>query len=253
MGIKQLFLILCCGLAAGRSLGQYPIQVMPQLTPPYSLQLNDYYNSTVPKLAVVLTDRDLTRPSINVRLKMTIAGQSATVTTIDNAFYPAVTLDAGIPVRLTGSELAPYFNPDNLSFQGITRAQYASQGQLPEGYYQFCFQAIETTTGRAVSTNSCAMAWLDLSDPPLLNLPSTASNVAFQDPLNIIFSWTPRNSGNPNSAFSTTYDFQLVEITDFPIRPRPAHPAHGTSLCLAGTGAGNEQRTTAKPVQQQRI
>ena len=41
-------------------------------------------------------------------------------------------------------------------------------------------EAVETTTGRVVSSNSCAMAWLDLSDPPLLNLPSTASNVAFQ-------------------------------------------------------------------------
>src|ERR1700761_901027 len=112
MGIKQLLLILCFGLVTGRSLGQYPVQVMPQLTPPYSLQLSDYYNSPVPKLAVVLTDRDLTRPSVNVRLKMTIAGQSANVATIDNVYYPPITLDAGIPVRVTGSELAPYFNPD---------------------------------------------------------------------------------------------------------------------------------------------
>src|ERR1700744_1770482 len=128
MGIKPLSLILCCGLTIGRSLGQYPVQVMPQLTPPSSLQPNDYYNSTVPKLAVVLTDRDLTRPSINVRLKMTISGQSATVSTIDNVFYPPIALDAGIPVRVTGSELAPYFNPENLNFQGITKAQYVSQG-----------------------------------------------------------------------------------------------------------------------------
>lgn len=222
MGIKPISLFLCCVLATGRLLGQYPVQVMPQLTPPYSLQLNDYYNSTVPKLAVLLTDRDLTRPSLNVRLKMTISGQSATISTIDNVFYPPITLDAGVPVRVTGSELAPYFNPENLNFQGITRAQYMSQGQLPEGYYQFCFEAIETTTGRVVSSNSCAMAWLDLSDPPLLNLPSTASNVVFQDPLNIVFSWTPRNSGNPNSAFSTTYDFQLVEITDTMVDPTGA-------------------------------
>ena len=221
MRIKYISLLFCL-LTAGRLQAQYPVQVIPQLTPPYSLQLNDYYNSAVPKLAVLLTDRDLTRPSLNVRLKMTISGQSATVSTLDNVYYPPITLDAGIPLRITGSELAPYFNPDNLNFQGITKAQYAQQGQLPEGYYQFCFEAIETTTGRVVSSNSCAMAWLDLSDPPLLNLPSTASNVAYQDPLNIVFSWTPRNSGNPNSAFSTTYDFQLVEITDTTVDPTGA-------------------------------
>lgn len=201
---------------------QAPVQVTPLLIPPYSLQLSDYYSGTTEKLAVILTNRDLTRPSISVRLRMTITGQSATVRSKDNIYFPAINLDAGVPTRLSLSDLAPYFNPDNLDFQGITKAQYQQSGKLPEGFYQFCFEAIEITTGRVVSQSSCAMAWLSLSDPPMLNMPATASNVAFRDPQNIIFSWTPRGMNSPNNAFNTTYDFKLVEVTDTGIDPAAA-------------------------------
>lgn len=209
-------------LAAQSAHAQAPVQVIPQLIPPYTLTLSDYYNGSQEKLVVLLTNRDLTRPTISVRLRMTISGQSATVRSKDNIYYPPINLDAGIPTRLTLTDLAPYFNPNNLDFQGITKAQYQQSGKLPEGFYQFCFEAVELNTGRVVSQNSCSMAWLSLSDPPLLNLPAKGENVSFRDPLNIVFSWTPRNLNSPNSAFSTDYDFQLVEITDTTIDPAAA-------------------------------
>jgi TANFOR domain-containing protein len=220
--VYRALILFVCLLTGGLVRAQFPVQVIPQLLPPYSLQLSDYYSGTIDKLIVLLTDRDLTRPSLSVHLQISISGQSATITSKPTAYYPAITLDAGIPVRIPGSELAPYFNPDNLDFQGITKAQYLQSGKLPEGFYQFCIQAIETTTGRVVSQSSCAMAWLSLSDPPLLNLPVTSTNVVFRDPLNLLFSWTPRNMSSPNSAFSTAYTFQLIEITDTAIDPSAA-------------------------------
>jgi len=92
---------------------------------------------------------------------MTITGQSATIRSKDNVYYPPVNLDAGIPTRLSLSDLSPYFNPNNLDFQGITKAQYQQSGKLPEGFYQFCFEAVELNTGRVVSQNSCSMAWAE--------------------------------------------------------------------------------------------
>jgi len=216
------FLVMALLLAAMSVRAQSPVQIVPQLIPPYTLQLSDYYTSSQEKLVLLLTNRDLNRPTISVRLRMTITGQSATIRSKDNVYYPPVNLDAGIPTRLSLSDLAPYFNPNNLDFQGITKAQYQQSGKLPEGFYQFCFEAVELTTGRVVSQSSCAMAWLSLSDPPLLNLPAKGENVSFRDPLNILFSWTPRNLNSPNSAFSTDYDFQLVEITDTTIDPAAA-------------------------------
>jgi TANFOR domain-containing protein len=218
----RALLLAVCLLIGGVVRAGYPVQVVPQLLPPYSLTLSDYYTGSVDKLVVLLTNLDLSRSSLSVRLRITISGQNATLTSKDNVYYPAITLDAGVPVRISGSELAPYFNPENLDFQGITKAQYQQSGKLPEGFYQFCVQAIETTTGRAVSQSSCAMAWLSLSDPPLLNMPATAANVVFRDPLNLLFSWTPRNMSSPNSAFSTEYFFQLIEISDPAIDPAAA-------------------------------
>jgi hypothetical protein len=213
---------------------QFPVHITPQLISPYSLQLNDYYNGTNAKLMVTLINKDLLKPTISVRLRMSIASQSAKLTSKDYVYYPPIVLDAGIPLQLSLSYLAPYFNPDNLNFEGITRAQYQQQGKLPEGFYQFCFEAIEISTNQAVSLKKCASAWISLSDPPLLNLPRKAESVVFREPTNIIFNWTPRHLNSPNSAFNTEYDFQLVELWDNGIDPvaafQTAQPLYQTTL-----------------------
>ncbi|NTE03448.1 hypothetical protein G6M26_07950 [Agrobacterium tumefaciens] len=192
----------------------YPVQVMPVLVPPYSLNTSDFYNGTAEKLAVVLTNTDLQKPALSVRLRMYIESQGAKLQSKDGVYYPTITLDAGIPQRISLGELAPYFNIDNLSFSGITRAMYAQKGKLPEGFYSFCFEAIEVNTGKVLSRKSCSMAYITLSDPPLLNLPLKGESIASRAVQNIIFQWTPRNLGSPNGAFNTEYEFTLKELWD---------------------------------------
>jgi hypothetical protein len=216
------------------SYAQFPVHITPQLISPYTLQLNDYYNGSNPKLIVTLINKDLLKPTITVRLRMDIQGQSAKLTSKDYVYYPPITLDAGIPQQLSLSDLAPYFNPDNLNFEGITRAQYQQQGKIPEGYYQFCFEAIEVSTNEIASLKKCASAWISLSDPPLLNLPKKTESIAFREPTNIIFNWTPRHLNSPNSAFNTEYEFQLVELWDNGIDPvaafQTAQPLYQTTV-----------------------
>ena len=55
----------------------YPVQVVSQLLPPYTLNVSDYYQGTQEKLVVLLTNTDLTKPVLQVRLKMSIQGQNA--------------------------------------------------------------------------------------------------------------------------------------------------------------------------------
>src|SRR6185312_2492556 len=55
-------------------------------------------------------------------------------------------------------------------------------------------------------------AWIILNDPPFLNTPSNAVKVPVRAPGVVSFQWTPRHKGSPNSAFSTSYLFQLVEL-----------------------------------------
>jgi Fibronectin type III domain len=55
-----------------------------------------------------------------------------------------------------------------------------------------------------------------------LNLPAKGASVAFREPLNIIFNWTPRHMGSPNAAFQTEYEFTLVELWDTGVLPEAA-------------------------------
>ena len=210
----------------------YPVQVTPRLLPPYTLNVSDYHMGTTEKLVVLLTNTDLSKPTLQVRLKMSIQGQNAKLINRDEMYYPPITLDAGVPLRVSLNDLAPYFNADNLVLQGITRAQYLQTKKLPEGFYQFCFEVYEYNTNRLIGRSNCAMAWLSLLDPPLLNLPRNGESIAWKEPTNIIFQWTPRNMGSPTAAFNTEYEFTVVELWDNAIAPAAAF---GTSQPLYRT------------------
>lgn len=202
---------------------QYPVQIIPQLVSPYTLNLSEYYTGTTPKLFVTLTNRDLQRPVANVRLRMSITGQLASIFTSEFVTYPTIALYAGVPQRLSMNDLAPYFNPNNLDFTGsLTKVDYLKQNKLPEGFYSFCFQAVEVNTNKIVSENTCSNVWISLSDPPLLNTPTNGALVAKTDPTNILFNWTPRHLNSPNGAFNTDYDFELKEIWDNAVDPQAA-------------------------------
>ncbi|SFD45168.1 YwqJ-like deaminase [Chitinophaga sp. CF118] len=192
----------------------YPVQVNTIIIPPYSPYTSDYVNSVNDKLIVNLLLRDLEASNVQVRLRVNIEGQGVSLRTNPTANIPIITLDGGIPERLSGTDLAPYFNADNLILNGITAAKYRQKGgQLPEGFYRVCFDVYEVKTGAKLSVASgCANAWIVMNDPPLINFPANNANVAVNDPQYVTFQWTPRHKGSPNSAFSTEYVFQLVEL-----------------------------------------
>lgn len=219
---KSILPALFCLFFTAKIFAQQPVQIVPQLVAPYSLSLSDYYSGTTPKLYLTITNRDLQQPSINVKLRVTITGTSVVLKSKPTSYYPTITLDAGIPQRLSQGDLEPYFNPANLDFQGITQAEYVKQKKLPEGMYNFCFEAIEANTNQVLSKSECAMAWISLSDPPILNSPFRGVGIATQDPTNIIFNWTPRHLNSPNGAFNTEYEFQMVEIFNNNIDPNAA-------------------------------
>ena len=197
----------------------YPVTVNVQMPMPYSLNTSDYYNGTVARLIVTLINTDIQKPMLGVRLRMSIESQGAKLQSRDGVYYPTINLDAGIPQQVILGDLAPYFNIDNLNFSGITRAMYAQNGKLPEGNYSFCFEAIEVNTGRVLSRKQCSMAYITLSEPPLLNLPVKGERIASREVQNVVFQWTPRNLGSPNGAFNTEYEFTLKELWDTGIAP----------------------------------
>jgi len=75
----------------------YPVQVVPQLIPPYSLKLSDYQTTSSEKLYVNLLFKDVTQFGQQVRLKMYIEGQGISVQSLDFvAGANPIFLDGGI-------------------------------------------------------------------------------------------------------------------------------------------------------------
>ncbi len=211
--IKRLLLLFLTVVFLGEAHAQlFPAQATTQLTPPYSLFLADYVAPGSERLALNVFLRDISRPDINVRFRLRITGQGINIETKPEFIPAPVSLQGGVPLRLIGIDLAEYFEPRNLNFSGISQREYEQRGGLPEGLYQFSFEVLEYNRGVKISNTSSTSAWLILNDPPIVNLPRDNDRIRPQDPQQVIFQWTPRHTGSPNAAFTTEYEFKLVEL-----------------------------------------
>jgi hypothetical protein len=192
----------------------YPVQLNAQLIPPYSGYLPDYADPSSEKLKVIIQFNDFSRPQYDLRLKIEIKGNGFTLVTKQLFSPPPLSVQPGVPLLLSGTDLAPYLNSNNLDFIGISQAQYEQRMALPEGYYSVCVKAYDyyNPGNIQVSNEACTQAWFTLSDPPFLNLPQCGLSVTPQTPQNLIFQWTPMNMSSPNSALNTEYEFGLWEM-----------------------------------------
>jgi len=193
----------------------YPVQVIPQITPPPAVYLSDYANTsnTTDRIKAQLLLTDLTVMNRQVRLKLYIEGSG--FNTQSNDFIigaQPLFLDGGIPLQLGSIDLAPYFELQNLN--GISAGAYANT--MPEGLYQFCFEVYDVLSGNKISSKSCTNVLVFLNDPPFLNLPTNNINLEAYNPQNILFQWTPRHINVSN----VEYEFSLVEIWDYSMDPQ---------------------------------
>jgi A nuclease of the HNH/ENDO VII superfamily with conserved WHH/Fibronectin type III domain len=191
----------------------YPVQVTPQLIPPYSVYLSDYATDGNEKLRVIVLQRDLSRPSYPIRLSMTVELNNRVILRTTRAFNPsAIYVNPGIPVAISGAELAPYLDSRNLDFIGIDRAQYERTRALPEGQYRIAFTAYDYYRPDVpISAEGNSFYYLTKSEPPMVNFPACGMKIALKTPQQIVFSWMPRNTASPNSALDTEYEFSLYE------------------------------------------
>lgn len=190
----------------------YPVQGSAALVPPYSVYLADYTTRSTDRFIVNLVLANITRPELPVRLRLKIEGQNVTIETKAEYIGSQLLLQGGIQLRLTGTDLLEYFNPNNLNFSGITRREFEKTGALPQGYYQFCIEVLEYNRGVKISNTLCAPGWLILNDPPMVNIPRNNEKLRPTIPQNVVFQWTPRHTGTPNSSFRTNYELKMVEV-----------------------------------------
>src|SRR5688572_8363554 len=111
---------LCCCLVLSLSVIKsnaqlFPVQVTPQLVPPYSVYLSDYASPGSEKLRVIVLQRDLTQPSYQLRLVMSVELNGKVIMRTAKAFNPApLNIDPGVPTIIAGAELAPYVDTRNI-------------------------------------------------------------------------------------------------------------------------------------------
>ena len=214
--VKCLILFIFTFVFLSANAQQYPVQLTAQLNMPVPLNLSLFNTGINPKINLTLTNRDLQGAPLKIKLKMIVNGPGIQLITSSNANLTPITLDNGFPTSLTSVDLEPYFNLNNLDFSGsISKSQYQTSSQLPEGAYSFCFEVWDYNTNKLLSFPFCTYAYCTLSEPPLLNEPLNRSTILFDDPANIRFSWTPRHNDNPDLAsIGASYRFTLKELVD---------------------------------------
>jgi TANFOR domain-containing protein len=213
LNFKNFFVVACLLSCLIKVHAQvYPVQGSASLIPPYALRLSDYATSTSDRMVMNVLLADVTKAELHVRFRISIVGQNVKLETKPEYIGSSITMQGGIPLRLTNIELAEYFDPNHLNFSGISKNDFLKTGFLPEGFYQFCFEVYEYNRGVKISNTICAPAWLILNDPPLINLPMNGSKLKPLSPQNVILQWTPRHTGSPNAAFTTEYEVKMVEV-----------------------------------------
>jgi len=204
-----LFLLMAISFI-NASAQQYPVQGSLIVTAPPLSHLSDYANPVIDKLILNLICTDVNLLNQRVRLKVSIYQGSSLMTKSSDAVInePMVSLNGGIPLRLTSAELASYFKLENL--QGIAPNAYSQT--LAEGVYTLTIQVFDYFTGNKLSGDISQQFWLLLNEPPLLAAPLDKENIQQSSGLNpqIAFQWTPRTTQVSN----TEYEFTLVELWD---------------------------------------
>ncbi|SEW37932.1 hypothetical protein SAMN05428988_4751 [Chitinophaga sp. YR573] len=211
---RYLFCLLLFVTSVARA-QQYPVTASTQIIPPYSVYLPDYAVPGSDKLRVILVQNDLTQPSYDVILQMTVEQNGTLIMRTSGAFHPKpLTLMPGVPTIISGTDLSDYLSTNNIDFSGgFSRETYDRNKSLPEGAYRISFTAYDYRRQQVqVSNVGANIFFFQKSDPPLLNLPICGSRVEKRDPQFLSFNWSSRNTPNPLPGSGTEYVFSLYEI-----------------------------------------
>ncbi|MUH36541.1 fibronectin type III domain-containing protein [Zobellia amurskyensis] len=215
--IRSLFLLVLLLNFFSVNSQSFPVQVIPQATPPSPIYFSDYADagtlSSPLRVQIILNDFDVANREIRLRTYFSGGGiefQSNDLVVGAEQLF----LEGGTPLVLTNLQLAPYFRFENIT--GISPNVYGKA--IPEGAYTFCFEVFDVLTGNRLSRRSCATSVVFQNDPPFLVSPRNKTNVQETNPQNIVFQWTPRHINVSN----VEYELSIVEIWDTQIDPQAA-------------------------------
>jgi hypothetical protein len=190
----------------------YPVRSITTVAAPYPVSLDQFANSESGKINLSLIPTDASMQNYQVKLRLFIVGNGYKIYSDPNYASRSIMLNHGETQMFTGSELAAWFNPDNLIFEGISKSQYQKTGRLPEGMVQVWFETWDFYRNFNISGTSKAMVWLFENQPPTLTFPVDKKEFLYADPQNITFNWMPGQSPFSVAGLTNEYKFELWEI-----------------------------------------
>ena len=203
-----LMAVLCFSAAINLRAQAYPVSLIAQSAPPHTGNLAEL--SFPGRVGASLILNDAFELSYQVRMTISIEGQGIRLSTKPDFQPRPITLSYGLPVQITGADIAEYLDLNNLNFEGFSKEQYLQQGTLPPGFYSICMQVYDydRTNDAAVSRESCTGITVFLHDPPVILTPIGQQNPVF--PQNLTVQWQPRHVGG----FPVEYTLQLFEFDE---------------------------------------
>lgn len=172
-----------------------PLIVNVTILPPYSTDVSVYLGAA-DQTAISITNPNLVAKRFFLAGSITnlASGQSIVIPANQNPGVPPIVVEAGATLNLAGTELQQYFNSNSLQLNGISQQELIN-GNVPEGIYQLCLQAIDYETLQALSLGEplgCSLPFpVIFVQPPITIAPACSSEVVSTNPQNIMFTWTP--------------------------------------------------------------
>ncbi len=187
--------------------------VTVQIVPPYSPYLSTYVDQPN---KVLLSLQNISGVPQDLKLWVKISGDNGVSLTTSSSFNPAqpIHLDAtGIGaiknISFNSDETRDYFDVNNVTVTGITKAQLIQNQALPEGNYTICVHALDHASPYAQkSMDGCTTFPLFYIDPPVAIQPVCGSSLTEANPQFLLFTWSP-----PATApGAIQYEFTLKEV-----------------------------------------
>ncbi|MCQ2976365.1 MAG: hypothetical protein MJ211_16305, partial [Bacteroidales bacterium] len=183
----------------------YPVNLILTGTGRYSLKLAEYPNSSPSMINITMVVSDITIVNKPVKFQMAIInGNKKFTSRLNNIrhFY----IDGGTSVNFTCSDLAEYFNQNNINFNGY---DYSHIGNLPDGNNLLKVCLIDITTGKQISNVATLPLYASIIKAPELRNPKNEELYETEQVSNIInFKWYQHSV--VTSPFN--YRFELFEI-----------------------------------------
>ncbi|MBK9686593.1 MAG: hypothetical protein IPO65_02105 [Saprospiraceae bacterium] len=197
-------------------MGQRPIEVIINFTPPYPREFTAYFNNPQ---AYSITAINHTEQEVTVYFLGEIRGTSngVLIRTLPSlrADIPVTIPPLGV-VNLNGEEIAGLYNDatsDDLEIIGIPPQELNVNGMLPEGEYVWCINAYEFNNNNLPLSSGCTMPFSIYYGDQLNIITPYEDEVVTNDVFTIF--WDPVIS-DPTKRDQLEYEIKIIDLTEYP-------------------------------------